>query len=65
MEKRLYRSKNDRWISGVCGGLGQYFGLDSTLVRALFAVALIFAGAPLLIYIILLIVMPEEPEALQ
>lgn len=65
MEKRLFRSRTDRWLSGVCGGLGKYFNVDPTLVRVLFAVALIFAGTSLLVYIILIVVMPEEPESVE
>jgi phage shock protein C len=59
--KKLYRSLVDRKIAGVCGGLGQYFGIDPTLVRLLFVLGLIFVGGTLLAYIILAIVIPEEP----
>ena len=59
--KKLYRSLIDRKIAGVCGGLGQYFGIDPTLVRLLFVLGLIFVGGTLLAYIILAIVIPEEP----
>lgn len=58
--KRLYRSKTDRQISGVCGGLAQYFGVDSTLVRLVFLLMLIFGGSGFIIYIIMAIVVPEE-----
>ena len=61
--QQLFRSRQNRMIGGVCGGLGEYFGIDPTLVRVLFVVgALIgFAGAFLLGYLILLIVVPNEP----
>lgn len=59
--KKLYRSLIDRKIAGVCGGLGQYFNIDPTLVRLLFVLGLIFVGGTLLAYIILAIVIPEEP----
>lgn len=59
--KKLYRSRVDRKIGGVCGGLGEYFGIDATLVRLLFVLGLIFVGGTLLAYLILLIVIPEEP----
>lgn len=59
--KKLYRSLVDRKIAGVCGGLGQYFNIDPTLVRLLFVLGLIFVGGTLLAYIILAIVIPEEP----
>lgn len=60
--KKLYRSKTDKMISGVCGGLAQYFGVDTTLVRLVFALLVFFGvGSGLLLYIILAIVMPLEP----
>ena len=59
--KRLYRSRIDRKIGGVCGGLAQYFAIDPTLVRLLFVLGIVFVGGTLLAYLILLIVIPEEP----
>jgi len=59
--KRLYRSRIDRKIGGVCGGLAQYFAIDPTLVRLLFVLGMVFVGGTLLAYLILLIVIPEEP----
>ena len=60
MEKRLYRSRSDRMLWGVCGGLAKYFGIDPTIVRVI-AVLLIFAnGLGILAYIILAIVVPLE-----
>src|SRR6056297_3148517 len=60
--KKLYRSKTDRKIAGVCGGIGEYFGVDSTLVR-LAAVVLIFAsGAGLLAYLVAWAIIPERPS---
>lgn len=61
MEKKLYRSKDDRMIWGVCGGLGKYFGVDPTLVRLIAVLTLFFGGAGIIIYIILAIVVPLEP----
>jgi phage shock protein C len=61
--KRLYRSRKERMIAGVCGGLGEYFGIDPTLVRILFVVGMLMGGPGLLAYLILLIVVPEEPIA--
>jgi phage shock protein C len=62
MEKRLYRSRTDRMISGVCGGIAEYFAIDPTIVR-LATVALLFvtSGIVFLIYIIMAIVVPEAP----
>ncbi len=60
MENRLYRSRSDRIIWGVCGGLAEYFGIDPTIVRII-AVLLAFAnGAGILAYVILAIVVPLE-----
>lgn len=59
--KKLYRSRTDRKIVGVCGGLAEYFGIDPTLVRLLFVLGLIFVGGTLLAYLILALVIPEEP----
>ena len=62
--KKLYRSTSDRMIAGICGGLGEYFGIDSTLVRLLFVFGAIFTGSVLFwAYIIMLIIVPEEPAA--
>ncbi len=62
MAKKYYRSKSDRKIWGVCGGLAKYFDIDPTLVRVV-AVASLFVGTlGLWIYIILTIIAPTEPE---
>lgn len=63
MEKRLYRSRTDRMLGGVCGGLGAYFGVDPTLVRLVFALLFVFGGSGFLLYLILWIVLPEEGRA--
>lgn len=58
--QRLMRSSNDKVIAGVCGGVGQYFGIDAVLVR-LIMVALVFAGGvTILLYPILWLVMPQD-----
>jgi phage shock protein C len=63
-EKKLYRSNSDKMIAGVCGGLGQYFGVDPTLIRLIFALLVVFGvGSGIVLYIILAIVMPLEPSA--
>ena len=61
--KRLYRSRTERWFAGVCGGLGTYFGIDPTLVRVLFVIFALTFGSGLLIYLILWLLIPNEPEA--
>lgn len=61
MNNRLYRSRQDAMISGVCGGLGQYLGVSSLYVRLFFLLlALGGSGLGLLVYILLWIVMPLE-----
>ena len=60
--RKLYRSRRDRIIGGVCGGIARYFDVDVTLVRVLFAV-LFFTSVSLWIYIILWIVMPLARES--
>lgn len=59
-EKKLFRSRINRKIAGVCGGLGDYFNIDPTLVRILFLIFLLFGGGGLLLYIICWIAVPEE-----
>jgi len=60
MQKRLTKSKTERKIFGVCGGLAEYFGIDPTLVRLAFVVLALFNGIGLVIYIILAVIMPSE-----
>ncbi|HKJ81704.1 MAG TPA: PspC domain-containing protein [Ignavibacteriaceae bacterium] len=60
MKKKWYRSRKDKMIGGVCGGIGEYFDIDPTLIRILFVVGL-FMAAGFLAYIVLWIVVPEEP----
>ena len=58
---RLYRSRTNRKLAGVCGGLAQYFNTDATLIRVLFVVLALLGGPGLVIYLVLWIVVPEEP----
>ncbi|MCQ2272348.1 MAG: PspC domain-containing protein [Bacteroidales bacterium] len=57
--KRLTRSRTDRKIAGVCGGLAQYLNIDPTLVRIIFLILLLIIGGGLLIYLIIWICAPE------
>ena len=59
--KRLFRSRKDRILGGVCGGMGNYFNLDPVLVRVLWVVLLFAAGVGFLAYILAWIIVPEEP----
>lgn len=58
--KKLYRSKSDRIIAGVCGGLGEYLEIDSVFIRLAFVLLTIFGGAGILIYLVMFLVIPEE-----
>ncbi len=59
--KKLYKSKEDRKLCGVCGGLAEYFGIDSTIVRLVWVLLVLFAGCGILAYIVAALVMPDEP----
>jgi phage shock protein C len=58
--KRLYRSKNEKMIAGVCGGLASYFSLDPTIVRLIFILLLFAPPSGILIYLILWLITPLE-----
>ena len=62
MAERLYRSKQDQIIAGVCSGLGDYFDIDPTFIRAIFVVTALAGGAGILAYLVLMIVIPERPD---
>ena len=59
--QKLYRSRDDRMIGGVCGGLGEFFGIDPTWMRLLFVLLTIFGGSGVLVYLVMLLIVPEEP----
>lgn len=63
MRTRLYRSRTDRWVAGVCGALGAYYAVDSNAVRLAFALLTLWNGVGALLYVLLLLLMPEEPLA--
>ena len=58
--KRLYRSRKNKVIAGVCGGLADYFNADPTLIRLIFAALLFFEGTGALLYFLMMIVVPKE-----
>jgi phage shock protein C len=60
MTTNLMRPRTDRMVAGVCAGLANYFGIDPIIVRIIFVVA-VLSGLTPLVYLILWIVMPEEP----
>jgi len=60
--KKLAKSSTNKTISGVCGGIAEYFGMDATLVRIIFAILTIFPGTlwgGIVVYIILAVIMPD------
>jgi len=59
--RKLYRSKSNRQLAGVCGGLAQYFNLDATLVRVLFILLAVLGGSGLVLYLAMWIIVPKEP----
>lgn len=63
--KRLTRSTDDRMLAGVAGGLAEYFEIDPTIVRLIFAIIALFSGgvAGIVIYLILWVIMPEANTA--
>ena len=61
MEKRLYKSKVDKKLAGVCGGLAEYFELDPTIVRLVAVILILGWGSGLLAYIIAALVMSDNP----
>ena len=62
MEKKLYRSRTDKKLAGVCAGLAKYLNMDVTVVRLLTVLATLFIGGGLIAYIVCALVIPEEPD---
>ena len=62
--RRLYRCRHDRMLAGVASGIAQYFDLDPTVVRILWVVSVFFGGFTLLLYIVMALVVPLEPDTL-
>lgn len=61
--KRLYRSRKDKIIAGVCGGIGEYFGIDPVIIRIIAVVLFFWGGSGILAYIIGMIIIPVAPFA--
>jgi phage shock protein C len=59
--RKLYRSRSNRQVAGVCGGLAQYFNLDATLIRILFVVLAVLGGSGVVLYLAMWIIVPKEP----
>ena len=60
--KRLYKTDKNSMVSGVCQGIAEYFDMDPSIVRLIFALSLLFAGTGLLVYIILALILPDKSE---
>ena len=59
--RKLYRSADDRWLAGVCGGLANYFNLDPTLVRVIFVVLALVGLGGVILYLLMWVIVPPEP----
>lgn len=62
--RRLYKSRRNRMIDGVCGGVAEYFGVDPTLVRIIWVIVTLLGGTGFLLYIVAMIIMPANPESM-
>ena len=61
MEKKLYRSANNKMLAGVCSGLAKYLNMDPTVIRVIWAVLSLFAFVGVIAYIVCALIIPEEP----
>ncbi|MBC7320514.1 PspC domain-containing protein [bacterium] len=62
MERRIYRSKKNRMIAGVCGGIAEYLNIDPAIVRLIMALLVLANGLGIILYILAVIIIPEKPE---
>lgn len=62
--QKLYRSDDDRVISGLCGGIGEYFDIDSTVVRIVFVILALWGGVGIVLYIIGILLIPQRSDRL-
>jgi phage shock protein C len=60
--KKLYLSNTDKKIAGVCGGLGEYFDIDSVLFRVLFIAGLFLGGFSAILYLVMWLIIPKQPQ---
>ncbi|WP_280388196.1 PspC domain-containing protein [Nocardia wallacei] len=58
--RRFTRSRNNKWIAGVCGGIAEYFGWNATVVRLLFVLSCLLPGPQFILYLILWLVIPKQ-----
>lgn len=64
-QKRLYKSRQNRMLCGVCGGIAEYFNIDPTIVRLITVALCLGAGSGLIAYIVAAIIIPEPPADVQ
>lgn len=62
MEKRLYKSNENKMIGGVCGGIAEYFGMDPTIVRLGWVLFCALGGSGIVAYLIAAIIIPKKPQ---
>ena len=61
--RKLTRSRDDKWIAGICGGIAEHTGIDATLIRIILVIATILgAGSLVVIYLICWVIIPKAPE---
>ncbi len=60
MGKKLFRSRRKKMIAGVCGGIGEFFGIDPTIIRLLWVIAVLAFGSGVLLYAVAWLIMPLE-----
>ena len=61
-KKKLFRSKANRMVAGVCGGLSVYFGIDAVLLRIIWVLSILFGGVGFILYLAAIIIIPENPD---
>lgn len=65
MPENLYKSSNNKVFAGVCGGIAEYFKVDATLIRLAWALAFFVGGSGFVLYILAMIIMPEDPKIMK
>ncbi len=61
MNGKLYKSSDNRYICGVCGGIADYFGIDATIVRLLFTAFTVLGGSGIILYLAAALIIPKNP----
>ena len=61
MHRKLYKSRDNRVLAGVCGGLAEYFNIDVRVIRVAWAVLSLFGGGGIIAYLLCILIIPEKP----